>query len=146
MEVCMFRDCKYAKIDKHLFIYDGIWGSLRPIEKVGWNGTVFVAEDSEFKKDIFSPFYGFGSPEMKLLCKTLTEQFEELTCETIADPVVFWKWCGTAEVKWFKDRPVVFTRTCSNLDWRKYLDYLGAKHRTIRQPCRGRLTRRLVRK
>ena len=143
MEVRLFKSQKYAKIQNHLFIYDGTWGSFRPISKVGWNGSVFVAEDSEFKKDLFSPFYGFGSSEMKTTCKTLSGEDE---AETITDPVIFWRWCSTTDVKWFKDRPAVFAQTCSELDWKTYLSYIGSKHRTLRRPPRGRMTRRLVRK
>jgi hypothetical protein len=146
MEVCIFRDSKYAKIQNRLFIYDGTWGSFRPISKVGWNGAIFVPDDSEFKKDIFSPFYGFGSAEMKSLCESLSDKIEDLVPEKIEDPVLFWRWCGTSDVKWFKDRPCVFIKTCSNLDWKTYLSYLGTKNRTLRHPPRGRMTRRLVRK
>jgi len=144
MEVCIFRDSKYAKFNNQLFIYDGTWGSFRPITKVGWNGSVFVAEDSEFKKDIFNPYYGFGSAEMKELCLKLTEETQ--TEIMIDDPVIFWRWCGTSDVKWFKDRPAVFVQTCSNLDWKTYLGYLGTKNKTLRHPPRGRMTRRLLRK
>lgn len=143
MEVRIFRDQKYGKIKNYLFIYDRTWGSFRPISKVGWNGSVFVADDSEFKKDLFSPYYGFGSLEMKTLCKTFSEETEG---DTITDPVIFWRWCSTSDVKWFKDRPAVFVETCCNLDWKTYLTYIGSKHRTLRHPPRGRMTRRLVRK
>ena len=145
MEVCVFKEQKYARIQDFLFIYDETWGSLRPIEKVGWNGKQFVVDDSEFKKDLFNPFYGYGSNEMKLLSKCLTDEFDSHSVETIVDPVVFWKWCGTPTT-WFKDRPVVFVNTCNTLDWRAYISYLSSKHRTIRRPAKGRLTRRLVRK
>jgi hypothetical protein len=145
MEVCIYNEQKYAKIQNHIFIYDGAWGSLRPFEKVGWNGKQFVLEDFEFKKDLFSPLYGYGSEEMKLLCKKLTEQIDKFPENKILDPVDFWKWCGTSTV-WFKDRHTVFAKTCNNLDWRKYIEYLGSKHRTLRRPAKNRMTRRLVRK
>jgi hypothetical protein len=144
METCIFRDSKYAKFNGYLFIYDGTWGSFRPITKVGWNGKQFVADDSEFKKDIFSPYYGFGSPEMKQLCLKITEETQSEI--NINDPVVFWRWYGDSSVKWFKDRPAVFVKTCSNLDWKTYLEYLGTKNRTLRHAPRGRMTRRLLRK
>jgi hypothetical protein len=143
MEVCIFRNSKYAKLAKHIFIYDQTWESFRPIQKIGWDGNRFVTDDFLFKKNIFDPFYGFGSAEMKTLCESLVEMGEPVV---IDDPVTFWKWCGTTDAKWFKDRAVVFAKTCSNLDWRKYLSYIGSKHRTLRNPPRGRLTRRLVRK
>lgn len=145
MEVIVFKEHKYAKIQNLIFIYDGVWGSLRPFEKVGWNGKQFVLEDSEFKKDIFSPVYGYGSAEMKLLCKKLTDEFDVQIENTINDPVDFWKWCGTPTT-WFKDRPAVFANKCTNLDWQSYIKYLGSKHRTLRRPLKGRMTRRLLRK
>lgn len=145
MEVCAFKDSKYAKIQNHVFIYDEAWGSLRPIEKVGWNGKQFVAEDSVFKKDLFSSVYGYGSEEMKLLCKKLTEQIDEHPENKLTEPLEFWKWCGTS-ASWFKDRPAVFVKTCNNLDWKKYIQYLGSKHKTLRRPAKSRMTRRLVRK
>jgi len=145
MEVIVFKDQKYAKIQNLIFIYDGVWGSLRPFEKVGWNGKQFVLEDFSFKKDLFSDVYGYGSHEMKLLCKKLTEEFELQIENTINDPVDFWNWCGT-RTTWFKDRPAVFVNECTNLDWHTYIKYLGSKHRTLRRPIKGRMTRRLVRK
>ena len=146
METVVFRDNTYGKFSGYLFIYDGAWGSFRPIKKVGWNGSVFVVDDSDFKKDLFSPDYGFGSAEMKQICRLLSENFEELISETIQDPILFWRWCGTSDVKWFKDRPAVFVQTCSSLDWQTYISYLGSKHRTLRRGPRGRMTRRLLRK
>jgi len=146
MEVAVFKDEKYAKLKSNLLIYDGTWGSFRPIIKVGWDGKRFVVEDSVFKKDLFSPFYGYGSQEMKTLCESLNEQGETLIAETILDPIVFWRWCSASDIKWFKDRPAVFVQTCNNLDWHTYLSYIGSKHKTLRHAPRGRMTRRLVRK
>ena len=73
---------------------------------------------------------------------TSTKQSEELI-----NSIDFWKWSGETNVKWWRDRPVVFTSKCVSKeinDWKKYLMYLNTKAKTLRRPFKGRLTRRLV--
>ena len=145
MELVSFREVLYGKQKTQLYTFDSLWETFRPITKVGWNGDQFVIVDSEFKKDLFSSDYGFGDLEQRRICRVLTQETELGEYTTITDPVLFWKWCGTTDVKWMKDRPIVFASPCTDRDtWRKYLSYLQTRAKTVRRPFAGRLTRRLV--
>lgn len=143
MELVSFRETLYGK-QGQLYTFDTLWETFRPITKVGWNGEQFVIVDSEFKKDLFSPEYGFGSLEQRRICRVLTQETELSDFKTISDPIEFWKWCETADVKWWKDRPVVFSQCANKETWRQYLSYLNTRAKTLRRPFTGRLTRRLV--
>jgi hypothetical protein len=39
------------------------------LNPLGWNGKEIVAVDKKYKQDIFDPWYGYGSAEMKQLCR-----------------------------------------------------------------------------
>ena len=147
MEICSFRDRIYGKKDKQLFVFESTWDSFRPIEKVAWNGNTYSIIDSKYTSDLFDEYYGFGSLVMKALCRELTQNTELNEDNKITDPLVFWKWCGETEAKWWYDRACVFTDSCVPRDiqtWKTYIKYLQTKPKTLRRNLKGRLTRRLV--
>lgn len=147
MDLRVFGDRIYGKANGQLFVFESMWDSFRPIERVGWNGQKYVIVDTKYKEDIFDNNYGYGSLEMKALCRKYSQQTELNDATEIKDPIEFWKWCGEKEVKWWKDRPIVFSDSCVSREtdsWKKYLGYLNVRAKTLRQPIRGRLTRRLV--
>jgi hypothetical protein len=147
MELCEFHDTIYGKFEGQLYIFEYTWDSFRPIEFVGWDGSKFSPVDRKYKLDLFSPNYGYGSLEQKALCRKLVQETELENAREIKDPIQFWKWCGNAEAKWWRDRPCVFSSGCVSRDgqsWKKYLQYLNVRAKTLRRPFRGRVTKRLV--
>jgi hypothetical protein len=147
MELCTFRDNTYGKKDKQLFVFETMWDSFRPIKKVAWNGEFYSIVDDEYKKDLFDDNYGYGSLNMKALCRDLTQNTELSEAKEITDPLTFWKWCGETEAKWWFDRACLFTNSCVPKDqshWKSYIKYLQVKPKTLRHSLRGRMTRRLV--
>lgn len=146
MELYEFREELYLKYKNNLFKLESSWDSFRPIDGLAWNGKKFVTLDSNYKKDILSPLYGFGSCEMKTLCQTLTETIDYEHPPSISDPVSFWKWTGQT-CEWWRDRPIVFESKCvsrSPADWKRYLTYLQTKPKTLRHTGFRRATKRLV--
>jgi hypothetical protein len=146
MELRTFYNRIYGKYEKQLYVFEPMWDSFRPIERVGWNGKQFSIVDAKYKQDIFSRTYGFENLEQKILCKKLLDETELEHSVEILDPVSFWKWCGETEAKLFKDRPCVFANSCVEKDWKKYLKYLEVKPRTLRTFNLGRTTKRLLRR
>ena len=147
MQLCEFRDTIYGKYKRYLFKFETAWDSFRPISYVGWNGTDFVTVDSEFKKDMFSPYYGYGTPQMKAVCKQLTSTTELGNAVIFTDPVDFWKWAGQSQASWWRDRPCVFASRCIGRnvsDWKKYVSFLHSKPRTLRRNILRHRTKRLV--
>jgi hypothetical protein len=146
MELCEFRDTVYGKLKNQLFAFETSWDSFRPISYVGWNGRDFVAEDSVYKKDLFSPYYGYGSVEMKTICKELTKTTELNNAVSIRDPVAFWRWCGQASAVWWFDRPVVLLHRCVDRNresWKRYIGHTQSKRKTLRNNVMRRATKRL---
>lgn len=142
MEVCQFRGRIYGKISGQLYVFEETWDSFRPIKRVYWNGKKFVTDDSDFKTNLFDPYYGFGSSEIKERCKKLTENTELGGPEF--NSTDFWNWCGTP-TEWFYDRPCVLS-SCAPKDWKNYIIRSGSKPRTLRHAPGSRVTRRLVTK
>jgi hypothetical protein len=146
METCVFHGETYGKYNSQLFIFETTWDSFRPIERVAWNGERFAPIDSKYKTDLFDEHYGYGSLEMKALCRKLTQDTEFDNAHELKDPVAFWKWTGETSAKWWKDRACVFTNDCvsrDSLGWKKYLYYLNVRAKTLRQKPRVKMTRRL---
>ena len=146
MELCEFRETIYGRIKDQLFTFETAWDCFRPINFVGWDGRNFVAEDSNYKKDIFSPYYGYGSGEMKKLCKELTKTVELNDAKKISNPVEFWKWCKLTNAVWWFDRPVVFLHSCvdkTRESWKKYIGHTHSKRKTLRSHMLRRATKRL---
>jgi hypothetical protein len=147
MELLTFHERIYGKYNKKLFVFEPTWDSFRPISGIGWNGTNFVPMDSEFKKDIFSSDYGYGSLVERAECRRLTQETELSDAKEIRDPLFMWRWYGEQQVKWWRDRPCVFASPCVSKDilaWKHYLKYIETKAKTLRKPFKGRATRRLV--
>lgn len=127
-------------------MFEPTWDSFRPIEKVGWNGERYVPVDTKYKQDLFDDNYGFGSLEMKTHCKQLLRETELSTAKLLTEPLLFWKWCGETEAKWWYDRACLFASPCVSREpheWKKYLYYMNVKAKTLRRAIRSRTTRRL---
>ena len=147
MELCEFRGRIFGKQSKQLFTFESVWDSFRPITSAGWNGREIVVVDSEYKRDMFSPLYGYGTSEMKELCRHLTQKIELGNAKEIVDPIAFWRWCGVSDAKWWNDRPCVFASKCvdkSNSSWKSYLSYIHSKPKTRRNLVVRRMTRKRV--
>ena len=147
MELCEFHSQIYGKYNNQLFVFEPTWDSFRPIEKVGWDGHRYVPVDSKYKQDLFDEHYGYGGEDMKLLCKKLLRETELSHAKLLTDSVLFWKWCGEVEAKWWNDRACVFSSPCvsrDTIEWKKYLYYLNVKAKTLRRAIRSRVTRRLL--
>jgi hypothetical protein len=148
MELVLFHDRIYGKYNKKLYVFETTWDSFRPISGIGWNGSQFADIDAEYKTNLFDENYGYGSLVEKALCRKLTQETELFEKKEIKDPLIIWKWYGETNVKWWNDRPCVFASSCiskSKDSWRQYLKYLETRAKTLRQPYKGRSTRRKIR-
>jgi len=145
MEITKFNGKTYGKENTRLYVFEETWDTFRPITKVGWNGKKLTIDDAEYKPNLFDPFYGFGSANMKSHCKNLTAITELENATNIETSTDFWKWCGTS-TEWFRDRPCVMTNHCEAPEWKKYISYTNSKPRTLRHGPSRRVTKRLLRK
>jgi hypothetical protein len=146
MDLRTFQDRIYGRCDNQLFVFEPSWDTFRPIEHVAWDGKRYTILDQKFKQDLFDPNYGYGSLEMKAKCRKLSQDTELEKASEIKDIVEFWKWSGEKELKWWNDRPVLFASPCVSKDmsqWKEYLKYENVRAKTLRQPLKGRLTKRL---
>jgi hypothetical protein len=147
MDLCEFHSQIYGTYNNQLFLFEPTWDSFRPIEYVGWNGERYVPIDTLYTQNLFDDQYGYGTLEMKTLCKKLLRETELGNAKLITDPILFWKWCGKTDAHWWNDRACVFTSACvsrDTLEWKKYLHYLNVKSKTLRRAIRSRMTRRLL--
>jgi hypothetical protein len=147
MELVTFHDRIYGKYNRQLFTFESTWDSFRPISGIGWNGKCMVPIDSEYKSNLLDSFYGYGNLEMKALCRKLTNETELENAKDIKDPIHLWRWYGEKNSKWWRDRLCVFTSACVERDsvaWKKYLNYLEVRAKTLRRPFKGRMTKRLL--
>ena len=143
----MFHDRIYGRFENQLFTFEPTWDSFRPITGIGWNGKRMVPIDDIYKKSLLDPFYGYGNYDMKKLCRDLTRETELENAYEIRDPVHLWRWYKESNIKWWRDRPCVFSSPCVQRDttaWKNYLSYLDVRAKTLRRPFKGRATRRLV--
>ena len=76
MELRKYKDSIYGKKGSQLFYWESTWDSWRPIEKIVWNGSELVPYYKKYTTNLFDSLYGYGTPEMKLECKTLSETVE----------------------------------------------------------------------
>ena len=137
MELTKHKGVLYGKLGTQLFIWESSWDSFRPIESIGWNGKEIVAVDKKYKQDIFDPWYGYGSAEMKQLCRRLTDVTELNVPES---GIVL-------KGEWWKDRLCSFAFQCSPKDtnsWKRYIQYTNSRAKTLRASPRFRATRRTL--
>ena len=147
MELITFHDRIYGKLNGKLYTFETTWDCFRPINGIGWNGKLLVPIDGDYKIDLFSPDYGYGSLTVKAECRRLTQETELSEAKEIKDPIQLWRWYGETNVKWWRDRPCVFASPCVCRDsesWKYYLKYLETRAKTLRRPCHGRATKRLL--
>ena len=145
MDTVSFHERIYGLYNHQLFTFEPTWDSFRPVSGVGWDGKHIVPIDKDYKVNIFDSYYGYGSLDMKNLCKKLTQETELGNAKDIKDPIQLWKWYGEQNIKWWKDRPCVFANLCvdrSHDSWKLYLKYLDTRAKTLRQPLFGRQTKR----
>jgi hypothetical protein len=137
MELVKFKGTLYGKLQTQLFIWEAAWDSFRPLERIGWNGREIVPVDTKYKQDIFSPWYGYGSPEMKKLCQRLTDVTELDGPESIP-------WMKD---EWWRDRHCTFAFDCSPKSvqsWKKFVGYTNSRIKTLRRHHDSRATKRLL--
>jgi hypothetical protein len=142
MELVRFRETVYGRLQGTLFLWEPTWDSFRPIRGYLWNGTTFVHE-SDFA-DIWDPYYGYGSSDMKRLCKKLSESVDLNSAQDIQSLDHFWTWCRTP-TEWFRDRRCAFT-ACASKDafsWKRLIGNTHSKPKTLRHHAHVRSTRRL---
>ena len=146
MEVCEFHGHVIGKFKNQLFVFEFSWDNVRPIDCVAWNGSKFVIVD-KFKQNLFDPYYGFGSPEIKQLCNKLFNETEFDERQVFTNPTEFWKWCGSKTV-WFRDRECLFTNSSNahSVDsWKKFVLASASRRRTLKQKIKLHFTRRVKR-
>ena len=147
MDLIIFHDRIYGKLNGKLYTFETVWDSFRPISGIGWNGKLLVPIDTQYKLDLFSSSYGYGNIDIKEECKRLTQETELSETKEITDPIQLWRWYNETNIKWWRDRPCVFVSQCISRDiesWKKYLKYLDVRSKTLRRPYHGRATKRLV--
>jgi hypothetical protein len=146
MDLRTFQDRIYARYENQLFVFEPSWDTFRPIEHVAWDGKKYIILDQKFKQDLFDPNYGYGNLTMKATCRRVSQDADLEGVKEIKDAVEFWKWSGEKELKWWNDRPILFASPCVSREisgWKNYLKYENVRAKTLRQPVRGRLTKRL---
>jgi hypothetical protein len=146
MDVCEFQGRIFGKLKGHIFVLDYSWDTVRPIQYVGWDGTKFEIVDKLFKQNLFDPYYGFGSKDMKELCDKLfnSTNFEHPVVFT--NPSDFWRWCGH-KTQWWRDRDCLFASSCvspSVESWKQLIQITHSKVKTLKQKIRIRATKRLL--
>lgn len=136
MEVINFKGTLYGKLENQLFVWEAAWDSFRPIESIGWNGKEIIGVDTKYKQDIFDPYYGYGSPEMKQLCRRLTD----ITELDVPESTIPW-----LKGEFWRDRNCAFAFECSSRSvhsWKKYIGYMNSRAKTLRKIPGNRITRR----
>jgi hypothetical protein len=134
MELRKHQGVIYGKLKEHLFLWDSAWETFRPIDEIVWDGSKFVSVPKY--TDIFDPNYGFGSADMKELCRRLTEI---TNLETVVETI---PWTAG---EWFKDRLVPFHPCLPKTveGWKRYIKHTGDSQKTLRRQ-RLHATKRLM--
>ncbi len=138
MELAKFKGTLYGKLNTQLFVWEAEWDSFRPIEHIGWNGKEIVPVDTKYKQDIFDPYYGYGSPEMKQLCRKLTDTTEL----DVPESSIPW-----LKGEFWRDRNCTFAFECSSRSvesWKKYIGYMNSRAKTLRKHFQSRKTKRSI--
>lgn len=140
MEIVKHQDL-YCKLETQLFVWDTLLETWRPISSIGWNGYTITYDDHEYKKDIFSSSYAYGSPEMKELCKKLNIFIDKQKYSEDIHKLF-------TKSEFFYDRKLEFLPSCQNIktkeSWKRYLHYSGTTNKTLRKFIDCRKTRRLL--
>jgi hypothetical protein len=134
MELINFRGTLYGKIERQFFVWEPSWDTFRPTS-LGWDGSKITYNDTKYK-DFFSPYYGFGSAEMKEFCQTL--KYSEVPESEIPQ-----SWL----TEWWRDRKAEFICSCvsrSPQSWSNYIKYTNSRARTLRKHIHNRATKRLL--
>ena len=126
MSIATFNDRTYLKYNKQLFILESAWESFRPISGLIWKNKFLIQEP--FKDDLFSEVYGYGSIEMKKLCRKLTNEVEIVENEMQIEDL--WNWMGVHAI-WQYDR-YIFSEKLSKQEWKTFLEINNLKRRTLR--------------
>jgi hypothetical protein len=137
MELINFKGTLYGKLESQLFVWEAAWDSFRPIESIGWNGKEIIGVDTKYKQDIFDPYYGYGSLEMKQLCRRLTD-ITELDAPESGN--ISW-----LKGEFWRDRNCSFAFECSSRSvqsWKNYIAYTNSRAKTLRKIPGNRITRR----
>lgn len=142
MEVCEFHGHVIGKLRNQLFVFEFSWDNVRPIDSIAWNGNKFVIID-KFKSNLFDPYYGFGSKEMKSLCNKLFNETDFEPRQVFTNPTEFWKWCGSKTI-WFRDRECLLTspNALSVDSWKRFVLAIHSRRRTLKQKIKTRFTRK----
>jgi hypothetical protein len=138
MELVNFKGTLYGKVNSQLFVWEPAWDSFRPIERIGWNGKELIAVDTKYKEDIFSRWYGYGSAEMKEVCRRLTD----ITELNVPESPIPW-----LKGEFWRDRFCEFAFECSSRSvqsWKKYIGYMNSRAKTLRKHKESRHTRRVI--
>ena len=126
MSIATFNDRTYLKYNKQLFVLESSWESFRPISGLIWKNKFVIQEP--FKDDLFSEVYGYGSIEMKKLCRKLTNEVEIVENEMQIEDL--WNWMGVQAI-WQYDR-YIFSEKLSKQEWKTFLEINNLKRRTLR--------------
>lgn len=121
-----FRDKQFLQYKKWWFVWEPAWEGFRPIDGIQWDGTSFVLQESAYCSDPMSPFYGYGSPQMRQLCGLLPK--ESTPCVVSTLPI------GN---EWLFDRFVALT-PCAPRDKSSWKRMVQNKGRTCRKAPRGK--------
>ena len=128
----------FLESNRQWFVWEPAWESFRPITSFAWDGSDYVLDDRAYCADPFDSLYGYGSPEMKQLCDTVTSAFGPRIATA---PVVASLGVGPSE--WFYDRTVSLT-PCAPRDRHSWKRMTHGRTRTLRAGPRNKLTRRTL--
>ena len=133
MDLVVFRDRIYGKLNNQLFLFESTWDNFRVIDGVYWNGSRFMSPIRN--PDLFSEHYGYNTLQDKEFCRQLIDETELSNARQISDPIHLWRWYGETKMVWWRDRLCVFENDCIHKDenWKTYIQYLNSSPRTIRK-------------
>lgn len=137
----------YLRQGNQLFVYDSLWTSFRPVQRVVWNSVTRQVEPffGSWCADCLDPHYGFGSASMEDHCTDLTDRhIDELDSAEDLDAHSFWVWAHE-KLDWVRDRGLSLLPCDDPLAvWKSY----AVRHKTLRKAPRSfdwRATKRKTR-
>lgn len=137
MGLIKFQDSVYLEHKRRWFVWESAWDMFRPVTSVSWNGNRFVTDDAAYISDITNSLYGFGTSEMKELCKALTQVYGHRVSDAVGiqTPAI-------GKTEWFYDRFVSLT-PCAPRDRVSWKRMVRGRNRTLRKGPSARHTRRI---